>query len=543
MATHYLGIDTLDPTISVVTHDDWRLLTLLNLFRSAVAATFCLLYLFNKLPPPLGSTDPVLFFEASLLYLLLSLMLWFFRARRQLQFINQVYVSAIIDAVLVTILMHSSGGTESGLGVLLVVSIAATTIVVRRRTALGLAAFATIMILIQQFYSGLDSHKQSSYPIAGFLGVTYFATAILVYALAKRIRESEALAKKRGIDLANLAQLTEHIIQRMQTGVLVVDQHGIVRLINEAAAQMLAINPNTKELSLNYLSATLATQWSHWLDNADYNPLAIHLAQFHIDIMPRFARISDSPDGGTLIFLQDMAALAQQAQQLQLASLGRLTASIAHEIRNPLGAISHAGQLLAESVHIDKNDVRLTQIILDHSQRLNTIVENIMSASRRRPSNVALFALLPFLQRFVTDYTAGQNIDKNIFSIEVEPADLQVRFDASHLQQILVNLCDNALRHSKPHRENPTIILRAGYTKQATRPHLDVIDDGPGVAAEALAHLFEPFFTTNIQGSGLGLYLSRELAEANQAHLNYINNDVPQGVFRLTFQDPRRQFE
>ncbi len=544
METHYLGKDTSDPTTSLVTQDEWRLLTLLNLFRTGVAATFCLLYLFNKLLPPLGSTNPALFFKASLLYLLLSLLLWFFLSRRKLQFSNQVYTSAIVDAVLVTALMHSSGGIESGLGVLLVVSIAATTIVVRRRTALGLAAFATIMVLLQQFYAGLESHKQNSYPIAGFLGVTYFATAILVYALAKRIRESEALAKKRGIDLANLAQLTEHIIQRMQTGVLVVDHQGVVRLINEAAAQMLSINPNTKELSLSYLSAALAAQWRHWQDHTDYNPEAIHLAQSHLDIMPRFARISDSPEGGTLIFLQDMAALAQQAQQLQLASLGRLTASIAHEIRNPLGAISHAGQLLAESVHIDKNDIRLTQIILDHSQRLNTIVENVMSVSRRRPSNVELFALLPFLQRFVTDYTGGQNVDKNSFAIEVNPADMQVRFDASHLQQILVNLCDNALRHRQPVKENPAVILRAGYTtKQATRPHLDVIDNGPGVSAEVLVHLFEPFFTTNVQGSGLGLYISRELAEANQAHLNYISSNVPQGIFRLTFQDPRRQFE
>jgi len=543
MERHYLGSPASDPLYSSVTHDDWRLLRLLNLFRTGVAAAFCLLYLFNKLLPPLGSTNPLLFFAASLLYLFLSLLLWFSLSRRKIQFSSQVYASAIVDALLVTALMHSSGGIESGLGVLLVVTIAAATIVVSQRTALGLAAFATIMILLQQFYAGLDSHKQSSYPIAGFLGVTYFATAILVYALAKRIRESEALAQKRGIDLANLAQLTEHIIQRMQTGVLVVDQQGIVRLINEAAAQMLSINPNTKELSLGYLSAALAAQWHHWQTTADFNPAAIHLAQFHIDIMPRFAKISDTAEGGALIFLQDMAALAQQAQQLQLASLGRLTASIAHEIRNPLGAISHAGQLLAESEQIDKNDKRLTKIILDHSQRINTIVENVMSVSRRRPSNVELVALQPFLQRFVSEYSSGQNVEKNVFAIEVEPADLHVRFDASHLQQILVNLCDNALRHCDRTQHLPLVILRAGYIKQATRPHLDVIDNGAGVAPEALAHLFEPFFTTNVQGSGLGLYLSRELAEANQAHLNYISSDQPQSVFRLTFQDPRRQFE
>lgn len=523
--------------------DEWRLLSLLNAFRIGITGTLVVLYLANKLFAPLGSANPALFFKISLAYLLLSLVLGILIRKRLLPFRQQVYIGVIVDTLLITLLMHYSSGVESGLGVVLVVFIAANTIVVSQRIALGLAAFATIVVLMQQFYMGMEHHKQVSYPVAGLLGLTYLATAVLVNWLARRIRVSEALAEQRGIDLANLAQLTQHIIQRMQTGVIVVDVHGMIRLLNEAAAQLLGIKSTHMELPLQQVSPELAAQWTVWQQDSLHQPASITIHQLHITIQPRFARISEAAEVGSLIFLQDMSVMAQQAQQLQLASLGRLTASIAHEIRNPLGAISHAGQLLAESPQLDKNDQRLTQIIIDHTQRLNTIVENVMSVSRRRPSHSELFDLETFLQRFISEYTTGQNLDAALFRLEVTPADLQVRFDPGHLRQILVNLCDNALRHSTNSRATPCVTLRAGFDPDATRPHLDVIDSGRGVAADALPHLFEPFFTTAAKGTGLGLYLSRELAEANQAHLNYISRQAEPGIFRITFQDPRRQFE
>lgn len=524
-------------------YDEWRLLALLNLFRTGIAAGFCLLYLSDHLLSPLGSLHPVVFFKASLIYFVFGLMLWILITTRTLAFNLLVYAGAIIDTLSVTTLMYTSGGIESGLGVLLIVTISTSGIVVSQRATLALAAFATLVLLTQQFYIGVENIKQTSYPIAGLLGITYFASSLLVHWLSRRIRETEALAQKRGIDLANLAQLTQHIIQRMQTGVVVIDQFSSIRLINEAAAHMLDIHQTVAELPLYRVSPDLAEQWQRWFQDPAYIPNPVPLPKLHIDILPRFAKIGESEDAGALIFLQDMAALAQQAQQLQLASLGRLSASIAHEIRNPLGAISHAGQLLAESTHLDKHDLRLTQIIIDHCKRLNTIVEDVMSVSRRRPSQIELLELQTFLQRFIAEYTTGLNIDKSLLGLDINPTDLRIRFDTSHLRQILVNLCDNALRHSANATARPRVILQAGFDPSATRPHLDVIDHGKGVSAEALGHLFEPFFTTEASGTGLGLYLSRELAEANQAHLSYIGRAGEGGIFRITFQDPRRQFE
>ncbi len=545
METYYLGKNPAGHFRSPITRDPWRPLIVLNSFRTSLATLLCLLFITNKLIPPLGQANPQLFIDASLLYLAISIVFWILHTRRIPAYPIQVYASAISDIIILTILMHASGGIQSGLGVLLVLTIAISSITLGGRSALGIAALATIVILLQQIYTDVFvSHTFSnSYTAAGLLGTTYFATALIFLFLVRRVRESEELAQIRGIDLANLAQLTEHIIQRMQTGVVVIDQSGNIHLVNESATQMLGLNSAQSNINIRQAVPELAQQWENWIHEPERPSQAIRLPRNSIDLSPRFARISDDPAAGAVIFLQDMAAMAQQAQQLQLASLGRLTASIAHEIRNPLGAISHAGQLLAESETLDKNDLRLTQIITDHTARLNTIVENIMSVSRRRPSQVRLFELKQFLERFVADFAPGMGINKDVFQIEIEPENTQVRFDAGHLQQILTNLCDNGLRHSRQNPGEIKLLLRGGLDAGSSRPHLDVIDSGPGVNEEAVKHLFEPFFTTEVRGTGLGLYLSRELAEGNQAHLNYVRQDDGKGFFRLTFQDPRRQFE
>lgn len=542
MQTYYLKTNPATGS-AALNEDPHRPLFILNSFRFFIAGIFSLLYLSDNLISPLGSYQPQAFFHTSLFYFFFSSLFWIVHNNRKIPFTVQVWSSAVVDISLLTLLMHFSGGVQSGLGVLVVVTLASTSVVQGGRTALGLAALATIAILVEQAYISVVLPRGSSYPVAGLLGITYFATAFLFMFLARRVRESEALARKRGIDLANLAQLTEHVIQRMQTGILVIDENGDIRLINESAAQMLGISEQNIHTNIDTTLPELARQWHEWKRNPNRSAEVIQLTQNPIDISPRFARIGEETDAGALIFLQDMAAMAQHAQQLQLASLGRLSASIAHEIRNPLGAISHAGQLLAESDNLDKHDLRLTQIISDHSKRLNTIVENVMNVSRRRVTNIELFNLKDYLEKFTTDYCLGQNIEQGNFEIIVVPENTMVRFDTGHFRQILSNLCDNAIRHCHIESDKPSIILSGGFDSDTTRPHLDVIDNGPGVPEEDLKHLFEPFFTTEATGTGLGLYLSRQLAEGNQAHLNYIIGENNKGLFRIMFQDPRRQFE
>lgn len=543
METYFLKTDPSEHNQNTSNHDLARPLQLLSGFRIFLSTTFCLLYLSDNLIAPLGSYNPNAFFAFSVLYLFMGISIALTHRNNRIPFLLKVWVSAITDIVILTILMHNSGGVHSGLGVLIIVPLATTSVILGGRKALGLAAFATIVMLIEQFYISLEYTRDSNYPFAGLLGTTYFASAILFMYVARWVRESDALATRRGIDLANLAQLTEHIIQRMQTGVMVIDGRGQVRLLNESAAQMLGIDNEHYNANIRDLAPRLAEQWQAWVREPGRVSEAIQFQNNSIDISPRFARIAETTDAGALIFLQDMAAMAQQAQQLQLASLGRLSASIAHEIRNPLGAISHAGQLLAESENLDHNDRRLTQIISDHSQRLNTIVENVMSVSRRNPSQVELFNLHEYVERFVREYITGHDIEGECFAIRISPSTTMVRFDTGHLQQVLVNLCQNALHHSRNTDGYPKVSLIGGKKDDDSRPFLEVHDTGPGVSDDALGHIFEPFFTTEASGTGLGLYLSRELAEGNQAHLNYIKADDGSGCFRITFQDPRRQID
>jgi len=521
----------------------WRPLALINLFRFLIAIVFISLYTTDNLFSPLASHSPRLFITVSLSYALMSLAIGILNYQRKPSFDTQAYLNVYTDIIAVTLLMHASGGVTSGLGTLMVITIGGGSIMMGGRHALLFASVSTIAVLLEEIFAQFENIIHAgSYIHAGVLGITFFVTAILTHNFAKRIRETEALARKRGIDLANMAQLTEHIIQRMQTGIIVVDDENNLRLINESAWYMLGMPSMPNNINISQLNDELASQLTSWKSDPEWVSHAIKPSAEHAEIMPRFAKISSEEENtGSLIYLEDTSDLSRQAQQLQLASLGRLTASIAHEIRNPLGAISHAGQLLEESPNLDAYDQRLTQIIGDHSKRVNTIIENILQLGRRDSSRTEIISLKSYLEKFRDELLAGNDKSYEVIGIHIEPDDVIVRFDITHLQQILTNLCENALRYSEDYPGYPKIEIRGGTTPDLNRPFLDIIDHGPGIKNEDQPHIFEPFFTTSSTGTGLGLYLSRELAECNQAHINYIPVKTGGSCFRITFQDPRRQ--
>lgn len=293
---------------------------------------------------------------------------------------------------------------------------------------------------------------------------------------------------------------------------------------------------------LSTLSKELDNSYKKWQENNETASSPLQISPEYPSLLPRFAQLSQEENPATLIFLEDASAMSREAQQLQLAALGRLTASIAHEIRNPLGAISHAGQLLAESYNMDDADLRLTQIIADHSKRVNTIIENVMQLGRGNQSYPQVVDLNIYLETFIADFIAGSNTQRDDFLIESAEDEIQIRFDPGHLQQILTNLCENALRHTNDDSNYEyKIEFHAGISKNNNRPYLDITDHGTGIDDETAAHIFEPFYTTAETGTGLGLYISRELAECNQAHLTLLEHMGYGSCFRLTFSDPRRQ--
>jgi two-component system sensor histidine kinase PilS (NtrC family) len=523
----------------------WGPLNFLNLYRLLISGLFVTFYFTGTPFPQLASHNPSLFYGASGSYLIAALIFGIMIRLRKPDFNLQIHTQIFTDIIFTTLLMHSSGGVQSGLGTLIIISIAGGSIVIRGRHSLLFASVASLAVLYEVYYSELEGVYLTGNSLqAGILGVTFFTTAIITHFVARHIRESEALALERGVDLANMSQLTEHIIQRMQTGILVIDQHNRLRLINESAWHMLNMPSIMNNPYLAAVNQELNNTYTNWLNNNDLASSPLQVSPEYPNLLPRFAQLNQEKDPATLIFLEDASAMSREAQQLQLAALGRLTASIAHEIRNPLGAISHAGQLLAESPNMDDADLRLTQIIADHSKRVNTIIENVMQLGRGNQSYPQLVELESYLDTFLNDFIAGNKAQREDFLIQTQQGDIKIHFDPSHLQQILTNLCENGIRHTDDNKENKEpykIEFHAGISENNNRPYLDIIDHGTGIDAETAAHIFEPFYTTAETGTGLGLYISRELAECNQAHLTLLHSNEEGSCFRLTFSDPRRQ--
>lgn len=520
-----------------ITDRAWHQLAFLNYYRLGLAALFVALCITGDPPAPLGEHRPGLFTAASIIYVIAcGLAVVALRIRRP-AFPLQVYGFILVDIVAITLLMHASGGVRSGLGMLLIITVTGGSLLMEGRTARLFAALATLAVLLEQGYAWFDvTPSATGYTHAGLLGVSFFATAILAHGLAQRLRESEALAERRGIDLANMAQLTEYVIQRMQTGIVVVDRDFTIRLINASANRLLEVAQGAEGHAIGQVSGDLGKQLQDWWNGVITEPGTLNASNTGPELLPRFARLGADRDAGTLIFLEDTAAMAQQAQQLKLASLGRLTAGIAHEVRNPLGAISHASQLLAESPHLDTGDFRLTEIIKQHSERVNGIIENIMQLSRGQRSRPETLTLKPWLDHFIDDFLSSEAPGDCTIRLEVEPAGLQIQMDPGQLRQILLNLCQNGVRHG-----GPQIHIKAGISADSGAPYLDVCDNGPGIDNENMGQIFEPFFTTSPNGTGMGLYISRELCMGNQARLNYLRDQGGGSRFRINFADPRRR--
>ena len=524
------------------TESVWQPLRYFTVYRLLLAGLFLGLVVWGDAPRPLGESNIGLFRAAALFYFLFALLSAIAGRLRRPDLDTQVVVQVYTDIFAVSLFMHASGGVSSGFGVLLVVAIAGGSILSRGGVALLFAATAALAVLGQQYYGWATGlFPTVSYAHVGMLAAAFFATAYLTYRSAQRIRASEELAAEREVDLANLGQLNEHIIRRMQAGILAIDAQGHIRLMNRSAQRLLGVSRESGGKQLVHVLRGLAELMQEWRRDMSHATHVFQPEGIGTKVIASFAAIGAHASDGVLVFLEDASALAQRAQQLKLAGLGRLAASIAHEIRNPLGAVSHAGQLLDESHNLDKADRRLTHMIRENAERMNAIIEDVLQLSRGKPAEPERVSLAPWLDGFVADFMTANVAARDAVSVQVEPQDLEVRFDPNQLRQVVWNLCENGLRHGNGHGNGgPGLELNAAMGEQTLRPYLEVQDHGEGIPVEVEEQIFEPFYTTRADGTGLGLYLARELCEGNQASLNVMHGQAG-GRFRITFSHPSRQ--
>lgn len=522
-------------TLSLATPQAQRILRLYHLYRLTIGVMLVLLISSSLDAELLELADIDLFRTGCWLYLVFNILIVVLLERPTSQ--GQLFLLAVGDAFMLSALFYAGGGAPSGIGNLIIASVAISNVLLRKRPGLLIAAISAIGIIYLTFY--ISYHKPSAanhYVQAGSLGALCFAAALLVQALVRRLQVSEDIAEQRAADVNNLEELNALILQRMRTGILVLDAKRNVLLANQSALTLLG-HEELLGRNIDDYSLPLVDRLRQWQVNPTLAPRSISTSAIGPVLRAGFIALTRGNHRHTLVFLEDLSQISQQAQQLKLAALGRLTAGIAHEIRNPLGAISHAAQLLGESEELDAADRRLSQIIQDQSRRMNLVIENVLQLSRRRQTEANLLDLKQWLEHFVSELGHSLTADQQVH-LQTGPGLLTTRMDAEQLQQVMTNLVQNGLRYSAQYNERANVWLRLFHNPMSELPTLEVLDDGPGVAQEHLTKIFEPFFTTESNGTGLGLYLSRELCESNQANLDYSPREGGGSCMRITFAHP-----
>ncbi|MFZ6798762.1 two-component system sensor histidine kinase NtrB [Undibacterium sp. Di24W] len=536
----------------------WRSLQTLNASRVLMALVLLMLLNFKSLQDSWS-------FDVSSLrilggsYLFIAVLFVVLKVRWPVHFFFHLVAQIAIDLIVISTLYVGTGGSKSGLVILYLFPLAGAGILAPMLLALFFVSAVSLFMLLVNTYQVLQNDDSQLISRAGLYGAAYFAVVYVLNRLAKNLIGQEELAMQRGFELALQQAINRTVIADMDDGVLVIDQEGQLFESNPAADRMLGVNPENfaagSKIRLEQIPglepiASALELWSAgrrpdsttWLRNEGASFVVLrnftddkhrsseyssseeaHEAVTHLKL--RFIRIEEYDFehlGGevapcTIIFIQNVSDIENQAQQLKLASMGRLTASIAHEVRNPLSSISYAASLLGEDVHNEVQSKRLLKIVDDNVTRLNQLIEDILKLSRKAQMNLRPILLMDALREIVQEFVETRGISDQIIHV-TDTGRFHIVFDPGHLHEVVTNLLSNALRYASNKPGSIRLIIKIS---SGNRRELHIQDDGPGISSSVRAHLFEPFYTTSSKGTGLGLYMARELCLNNHALLDY----------------------
>lgn len=490
-------------------------------------------------------------------YVLLSLIMLglFYVATKQLR--RQLAFGLALDVIILSLLLYTNGAPDLQLTMLYMVVVAASFMLLNGSQALIITLLAIIFVIYQQFFYAIaNSMSLSNLGDALLMSASFLAVGFLSWSISQRLVQVEKVAARHAKEVERLNDINQQVISQMVNGVIVIDRQRVV-LANIAAYQLLSI-PKHSLASLtdttivdttvktpaneqNHTEISLLSDFQQQLSEQHPQLLngclsvAIGQSRTFIYELPVAAsasvvgklRVQIIPlkDYSQLVMLEDLRREQASAQQLKLASLGQLTASIAHEIRNPLAAISQASQLLMEEVvesvednNKDESDMtgnhELYKMIFAQTKRVNRIIEDVLKLSRQQIPKQQTLALTEWIPLFLDNHFRDHDIFLRMHAQSI------IQFDTHQLEQILINLINNGLRHSS--YAHPHAYVEIEIYCAENDVIIDVLDGGTGVSTADLEHLFNPFFTTGKAGTGLGLYLSQAFCEANQARLLYI---------------------
>jgi two-component system sensor histidine kinase PilS (NtrC family) len=505
----------------------WRSLKALGATRIVIALVLLLYFGAGHLRLPRELTVQV-----CLSYLVLAAALQALASRWRRHFMLQLMSQVAIDLTCISLLYMATGGMRSGLAILYLFPLAGCAILAPLLLALFSASLATLFMLAHSLYQMIVD-DESLVLQAGLYGIAWFAAVLVVNRMAARLIGQEELAAQRGVEVGVQQAVNRLVIAHSADGILVVGADGAIHMSNPAAQQMLG---SQAALLDGGALQPIAAAYEAWRADPAQATAFITIKPFadpaleeltaawsarrdvaqHLKLRFAAADTAGLQVERNVIFLEDVTGIEEKAQQLKLASMGRLTASIAHEVRNPLSAIGHANSLLEEDLQAPVHK-RLLKIISDNVARVNRMVEDILQLSRKAQSHHEPMELESFLNELKAEFDETHKLDSRILCLG-GMRQVVVRFDPLHLREVLINLLNNAVRYAS----GTPASIRVFVVQVAGRPlELHVQDDGPGISPQVRAHLFEPFYTTSSKGTGLGLYLARELCLNNDAMLDY----------------------
>lgn len=454
-------------------------------------------------------------------------------------------VGLTVDALVLTTLLYFSGGNDLQVILLFLVQVAAAFMLVRSNQAILLTIFAITLVIYQQFYQTLKSDV--NYALVNnvaSMAISFIGVAYLSYTLSKRLKQIEQLSERQVNEVNALNAINNKIVQIIDQGVVVLSHDLEIFIANDTAIDQLHLPKTLDNFNLPDISPLLAARLAPIIQEPEATlmlrldaptastPLAVGIEPNNQSFNDLRLRVTQLRQQYAIIFIEDLRHEFSRAQQLKLASLGQLSASIAHEIRNPLATISQASQLLMEEVNeadsgLSDDNILLYEMIYHQTIRVNKIIEDVLKLSRQQRPNFVYIEPKTWLNDFIQENFSGHDIFLHCHT------DKGFMFDNHQLAQILVNLINNGLRFSSKTQPHAFVTLEVYEFGKSI--HIDVIDMGHGVAKENIQYLFNPFFTTDNQGTGLGLYLSQAFCQANYANLEYVPSER-QTCFRIICQ-------
>ncbi|CAA6811760.1 MAG: Two-component sensor PilS [uncultured Thiotrichaceae bacterium] len=532
-------VNTLEQAAPFFLHEDpWNLLRLYHVYRLALSGALILAMVSESNLIMLGTHDFLFFKWLTSVYLLIAIVSNLTSYFEWPDLTTQGVGYVLIDILVLFGILYSSGGVSAGVGVLLVIPVLIPYICSPGYVSILLAALTGMGLIGMEVWLGMQQGQpvSSSLSHSGIIALFIMLASWLGDRWIQKASQMAKLANRRGIDLANMSQLNQSILDRLESGILVIENSGSIRHMNAAGWSLLGSPGNWRSKPLKVFAPELDEHYQHWLSSISPRTASFDLRhQQATELRARFTQLGRHSRQTTMINLEDTSEQREKVQGVKLASLGQLTASIAHEIRNPLGAISHAAQLMTESQNLDKADTRLLQIIQSNAKRMNLTIESVLNLSRKKNPNRERLPLKGWLYSFLRDFILQHNLKEKQVSLFIEPADLMIEFDPAHLHQIMWNLCRNAVKYAHDTPQKLQLDIQGGMPSHSRDVFINVIDNGRGMPEASRQRLFEPFFTTSTKGTGLGLFMSRELCLSNGATLEYSPLPTDGSCFRIVF--------